>query len=295
LLRFSVIIPNLNSPTIDQTLQSLERQHCDQACFEVIVVGMDKPGLVSVRAGVRFFPSDRPLYPGEARNLGAASSSAEILAFIDADCLAAPDWLAVLDERFKDSEVNIIGGGITFAASNYWSLADNISMFHDYLASLPPGRRSQLPSLNLAIRRTLFEDNDGFEAGRRTGEDSDLTIRLRRQGQILYFEPRAVIQHRPPRDSLSELLTHSYKHGQNSIKVDPRHRGEPGLPSLLRTRGGILLGAPLLATGITARIFTSDRSLRRFWYTAPAILLSKLAWCFGAAARPRLENERQAV
>src|SRR5690606_31880620 len=97
-------------------------------------------------------------------NLGAARSKGEILAFLDADCLASPDWLAVLDECFNAAQVNVVGGGITFDATNYWSLADNISMFHDYLASLPPGMRRQLPSLNLAIRRDLFAESGGFEA-----------------------------------------------------------------------------------------------------------------------------------
>lgn len=284
---FSVIIPDLNSPSVDQTLRSLEQQTYDRAGFEVLVVGLDAPGLVEARPGVRFIPTGRPVYPGAARNLGAAQAGGEVLAFLDADCLAAPGWLACLAERFADPAVEIVGGGVSFVAGSYWSLADHLSMFHEYLASLPPGRRSQLPSLNLAIRRPLFLASGGFAEHRRTGEDSDLTIRLTRQGHMLHFEPRATITHCPARDRLADLLAHHFMHGKFSIKMDPRYRGAGGLPWPFRTRWGVLLGAPLLAAAVTARIYASDRTLGRYGYAAPAILLAKLAWCLGAAFHPR--------
>jgi hypothetical protein len=45
------------------------------------------------------------------------------------------------------------------------------------------------------------------------------------------------------------------------------------------------LASPFLAAGVTARIFLSNLSLLRYSYTAPAIFLAKMAWCFGAATR----------
>jgi glycosyltransferase involved in cell wall biosynthesis len=285
-IRFSVIIPNLNSPTVDRTLESLENQRYDRSRYEVIVVGMDEPRRVRSSELVRFDATGQPLYPGAARNRGASQARGKVLAFIDADCIASAQWLSVLDERFVDPQVAVVGGGIEFDGRNYWTLADNISLFHDYLSSLPGGQRAQLPSLNLAIRRELFLASGGFDEGRRIGEDSDLSIRLRRQGCTLHFEPRAAILHQPPRNRLSDLLSHNYRHGKYSIKVDPRFSDEAGLPRLLRTRWGVALGSPLLASGVTARIFGTNRSLWPYWYTAPAILAAKLAWCFGAASHP---------
>jgi glycosyltransferase involved in cell wall biosynthesis len=283
MIRFSVIIPNFNTSTVGQTVESLERQAYSP--YQVIVVGMDKYNLIRNTSLVYFDRSDVPLSPAKARNRGAAQASGDVIAFIDADCIAQPNWLTVLAERFADPAVTIVGGGVDFHSHNYWTLADNIGMFHEYLASRPPGTREQLPSLNLAIRQQVFLDIGGFDEARRTSEDSDLTIRLRQQGHLLYFEPCAVVEHVPPRNRAADLFRHNFLHGQQSTKFDPSYGNQRGLVRLLHTRWGVTLVSPALAAGVTVRIFLTDSSLWRYWYTAPAIFLAKMAWCFGAAAR----------
>ena len=65
---FSIIIPNLNSPIIDQTIASLENQNFKRGEFEIIVVGMDKDGLVPRDGSVNLVESKEPLPPSQARN-----------------------------------------------------------------------------------------------------------------------------------------------------------------------------------------------------------------------------------
>ncbi len=285
---FTVIIPNLHTPSIDRAIASLENQTFEHRDFEVIVVGMDRYNRVKDSSLVRFDRSDRPLSPAQARNRGAAQSQAEVVVFIDADCAAHPDWLSIFYDCFRSSERQVIGGGIEFDAQNYWTLADNLSMFHDYMATLPPGEKKQLPSLNLAIRRVAFNDIGGFDERypRASGEDADLTIRLRRKGCRLYFEPRAIVKHAPGRDRLIDLLRHGYYQGMYSTKVDPRYAGQEGLAFPFRSRAGLLIGSPLLAPASALNMFRVHPKIRRYWYTLPAVLLAKLAWCFGAANRP---------
>jgi glycosyltransferase involved in cell wall biosynthesis len=288
-IRFSIIIPNLHSPTIDRTVASLENQTFDPERFEIIVVGMDRFDLVQTGRRVYVDASDRPLSPARARNRGAAGARGEVLAFLDADCEAQKDWLAVLDERLQDPQVAVVGGGIEFDTRSYWRLADNLSMFYEYLALHPPGERDQLPSLNLAIRRCAFEETGGFDAERYprpAGEDSDLTIRLRQRGYVLKFEPRAVVYHNPTRKSLPDLLRHGYFQGKYSTKVDRRYAGKEGLPGIFRSRAGLVLLSPLLSAAVTLRMFTRYPYLRQYWRAAPAVLLAKLAWCLGAANHP---------
>ena len=135
---FSVIVPNLHTPTVGETVRALEQQVYGHSQFEVIVVGMDKFGLVQESDVVHFDRSERPLSPAQARNRGARQARGEVLVFTDADCLPRPDWLAVLAERFADPQVTVVGGGVTFDRQNYWMFADNLSMFYDYLAEHPP-------------------------------------------------------------------------------------------------------------------------------------------------------------
>ena len=83
-----------------------------------------------------------------------------------------------------------------------------------------------------------------------------------------------------------DLLRHSFYQGRYSTKVDPRYAAQEGLPWLLRTRAGLVLGAPLLAAGATWRIFVPRQDLWNCWYVAPTVYISKLAWCVGAATHP---------
>jgi glycosyltransferase involved in cell wall biosynthesis len=285
---FTVVIPNLHSLFIDQTLDSLGEQRYDLSLVEVIVVGQDEHDLVKENELVRFDRSPTPLAPAVARNRGIEQASGDVIAFLDADCLASPTWLAVLAERYRDSATHVVGGAVDFARDNYWSLADNVSMFHDYMVGSPEGERTQLPSLNLSARRQVFDEVGRFDERypRPAGEDADLTIRMRKAGFTLHFEPRAVVHHHPPRHRPSDLVRHSFYQGRYSTKVDPRHAAQEGLPWFLRTRLGLVLGAPLLAGGVAWRIFAPRRDLWYYWWLLPAIYLSKVTWCVGAATHP---------
>lgn len=280
---FSVIVPTLNSLIIGRTIRSLEQQTFDRKQYEVIVVGMDNPGIVRESDLIRFDRTLTPLPPAQARNRGARHSQAKILVFIDADCIAHSDWLEILAHRFVDPEIVVVGGGVESDTRNYWTLADNLSMFHESWVGLPRTQRRLLPSLNLAVRREAFLEVGGFNERypRASGEDADLTMRLRRRGYVLHFEPHAIVRHEPLRHRLGDLLHHAYYQGKYSTKVDPDHLADGGLPWPLHTQLGVALFAPLLATAATARVFHTP-SLWRYWYTAPAIWIAKMAWCMGA-------------
>lgn len=284
----SIIVPNLHSPIIDRTLESLRQQTYGLAGVEVIVVGMDKYGMVHEDALVHHHRTEHPTSPAVARNLGIKAAHGEVLCFIDADCVADPNWLAALMAKYTDPSIHIVGGAVDFTHDDYWSLADNISMFHDYMVNSPGRKRDQLPSLNLSARRWVFDKVGFFDERypRPAGEDADLTIRMRKAGFVLNFEPRTVVYHCPPRHRPMDLLRHSFYQGRYSTKVDPRYAAQEGLPWLLRTRVGLVLGAPLLAAGATWRIFVPRRDLWNCWYVAPAVYISKLAWCVGAATHP---------
>lgn len=288
---FSVIIPNLHSPVINRTIASLEQQSFDPKEFEIVVVGMDKYGLVQESERVRFIRTTQPLSPARARNLGASQTEGEILAFIDADCIAHPDWLQVIASRFENPEVQVLGGGVEIEAKNYWTLSDNLALFYEYLANNAPGTRQILPSLNFIVRRQVFSKLGGFNVKYPfpAGEDADLTLRLRRAGYTLHFEPHATVHHQPPRTRLTDLLRHSFLMGRYSTKVDPRYADEQGLPRWMRTPVMLIVSAPFMAGSVTLRVFRNKSTLDRYWFTIPAVFLAKLAWCAGAS------THRQAI
>ena len=279
----SIIIPNLHSPIVGQTLQSLEAQ--DYAGpFEIIVVGQDKYGQVREGGRVRAIVTPQPISPAAARNLGIRSAQGEILVFIDSDCVASRDWLRRLLGHYADPQVAVVGGGVTFPSDNYWTLCDNLATFHDYLSTAPAGVLEQLPSLNLSLRRAALEPVGFFDERYpcAAGEDADLTIRLRQQGYPLVFDPRARLTHLPQRRSASGVFKHAFNLGRFSVKVDPRYMHFLHTPRVLRSWLTAVLAAPVLAAGVVFRLLYRQVGWR-YWHTLPLIYLAKLVWCAGAA------------
>lgn len=280
----SIIIPNLHSPVVGRTLNSLAAQTWSGSS-EIIVVGQDQHDLVKERPGLRHIVTPTPVSPAQARNIGIRASRGDILVFIDADCVAAPDWLAHLLAPYADQEVRVVGGSVDFPDNNYWTVCDNVATFHDYLPSNPPRAGALLPTLNLSVRRSIFQQLGEFdEAYPFAGEDAEFTTRLRVHGYPLWFEPRAKIFHLPAgRQDLRILLRRAYNIGRYSIKVNPRYRAAHGLAGLWQHGWIVLLLAPLLASGVLMRIVLGNRSGLRYWKTFPVVYLLKCVWCWGAA------------
>jgi GT2 family glycosyltransferase len=55
---------------------------------------------------------ERNIGQSAARNLAAALASGAVLAFIDNDCVAEPDWLKTLLPYLADPAVAIVGGRV---------------------------------------------------------------------------------------------------------------------------------------------------------------------------------------
>jgi cellulose synthase/poly-beta-1,6-N-acetylglucosamine synthase-like glycosyltransferase len=278
----SIIIPNLHSPVIGQTLASLRAQDFAGE-FEVIVVGQDKPGRVTEDERTRFIRAPQPVAPAVARNLGIRAARGDVLAFLDADCTAAPDWLTRLSAPYADPEVAVVGGSVDFPDDNYWTLCDNVATFYEFLSTSVAGTRELLPSLNLSVRASvlrevgLFDERYPFPAG----EDADLTTRLRLRDYVLHFEPRARVTHHPQRSRFSAVVRHAYNFGRYSVKVDPRYQAGLKVSGVLRHEWVVLLCAPALAASVTARVVLATGW--RYWTTWPVVFVAKWIWCFGAA------------
>lgn len=284
----SIIIPNLHSPVIDRVLAAIRAQEFDLSQVEVLVVGQDGPGLVQTDRLISLISTQVPVPPAVARNIGVREARGEILCFLDADCVPDQHWLSVLLSRYNDESVQIVGGGVSFLKSGYWSLADNIATFYPYLSSSPPGTREQLPTLNLSIRRVVWDVVGPFDERypRAAGEDADWSTRARLLGYTLYFEPRAFVVHLSARSNVKALWNHAMTFGLYSVKVDERYRDILKVPLFLRHWLIILLVSPAMAFGVTVQVFR-NKHLWGYLHTFPAIYLAKLGWCWGASKRLR--------
>ena len=130
-----------------------------------------------------------------AREHGWRASRAPLIAFIDDDCVPAPDAMATLTAALDDADA--VGAGMRplAAAGLISSFVAAEGLVSHRVAST--GDIRYLVTAGFAVRRSVLESVGGFDlafAGA-AGEDVDLSLRLMAEGYRLRIEPGAVIYH----------------------------------------------------------------------------------------------------
>lgn len=275
----SVLIPDLDSPWIGATLEGLAEQGAPGEEVEVVVVGRDAPGLVPRDGMVRFLETAERLSPAAARNRAVAAARGERLLFIDADCRPAPGWLERLAAALDRAPV--AGGAVTFPRKgNVWALADNIASFHELLADRPaePDSRRPLGSLNLAVRRSAWEDVGPFDETLPTSEDHDWVQRARARGLATAFVPDALVEHAAVRSGRQALENHAAWYGAHFHRFRALHPGVFDSGPTWRSRRRLALAAPVKAVTGSLAIFLAHPSLAGCWRALPGVIAFRRAW-----------------
>ena len=295
-MNVSVIIPNLNSLIIDQVIAALMQQTTHARISEVIVVGQDHPKrLQSCKQTLdhlTMIDTPTPISAAAARNRGAQQACSEWLLFIDADCIAAPDWVERMCACF-DQGHTVVGGSVNILpdTSSYWTLCDN-------LLTLTPSLETStnmwyLPSLNFGIRRALFLALGGFDESfpGAAGEDVDLSLRLRQHGEPLHFASDAQVTHRPPRSTARAVWHHLYAFGATHDRIQQLHaalRPSPLNHLSPHWYPAIALAAPALALNDVRKLFAASAAVRQHPTSAVGLWWGKLAWYAGLSNAMRL-------
>jgi GT2 family glycosyltransferase len=285
--KVSIVIPNLHSPVIGQVLEALRTQDYDLDQVEVLVMGLDRHKLVREDDLVQFVSTGEPVPPARARNLGAAAVQGEKLIFLDADCVPQPGWLAaMLDAAARWSDAGAISGAMLPEGDTFALHCGQVAGFHEHLNLNPPGQRRVLASFSLLVPRSVWLAVGGFDEQFKfaAGEDLDLSIRIALCGHPLYFEPRAAVRHRPRRAGWQSLWQHAYRGGTQAIVVRQRYAGYYQMPRWMLTPWVWVLLSPVIALARTVQIYFGTPRLWRYWRCGLWVALSKLAWCWGAAA-----------
>lgn len=147
----------------------------------------------------------QPGKAGRARNRGAEARSSDFIAFVDADCVLPPHWLANCMEHFRGGSVAAVG------AVQAKAPADAPWVERTWLDAATRKSDTQwsqvdwLPAFNFLVRTEDFNAIGGFDESLETCEDSDLSYRLGQRGQ-LRRDYRCPVRHLGESKSVGEFF-----------------------------------------------------------------------------------------
>jgi glycosyltransferase involved in cell wall biosynthesis len=208
-----------------QTLEFAARSICEQTWkdWELLIVGQGSEAHAHVRAlqaaGERLERWDsRIKYThlaemgvSRARNEVFSRAQGEVIAFVDDDCEADPEWLAVIAARLQSNpSVGLVGGATVPPSETRSGLRLRLSTcptilpaesLYDPAASRVPPPGWDWGSANVAIRAEvvaragLFDEHLGPGTPLLSGEDRDYKFRLEAAGVSMMATPRAIVRH----------------------------------------------------------------------------------------------------
>jgi len=145
-----------------------------------------------------------------SRNRGAEHATGDVVAFVDADAVAHPEWAATLVRSYEDRNALAAGGQMTprwvagkpafLPEEFYWLVGVTHRGFADGAGEV----RNTFGS-NISFRRDVFRELGGFDpaVGGRKGEknlqggETELCARLREEyDRGVYYDPDAVVEHK---------------------------------------------------------------------------------------------------
>ncbi|MBN1826787.1 MAG: glycosyltransferase [Candidatus Eisenbacteria bacterium] len=223
---FSVVVPAYNAAErIGAVVRAAGGQRGLRGETEVIVVddgSSDGTAVEAADAGARVIRQENS-GPAAARNRGWREAAGDPIFFTDSDCYPAPDWAARLSALLREEGAGAAGG--SYDAANGDSLLAACVQEEIALRHRRMGREVRfLGSYNLAVPRRVLEETGGFDESyrRASGEDNDLSYRIRETGRRLLFDPEARVAHEHP-ERLGRYLKEQARHGYWRMKLYREH------------------------------------------------------------------------
>ncbi|MBA4313398.1 MAG: hypothetical protein C0417_12310 [Chlorobiaceae bacterium] len=246
ILEISIIVCTHNrGKSIGETIQSLRNQTFPVENFEVVVVDNGSTDNTRQTVEENSIGADNINYIFEpmlglsiARNRGIKESQGEIIAFIDDDAVAVPNWINEVLNRFSDPAVWAVGG----RAVARWPVPKPVWMgenLSDYLGLTNYGDQTRFLTyphypvgVNMAFRREVFDVVGMFseDFGRKgskllSNEEFDYCYKVEKAGGKIAYAPNAIVQHCISLSRISKwwFLKRAYWQGRSQHLSERKH------------------------------------------------------------------------
>lgn len=189
----SIIVPVYNNPRDLRECLSALIASADPG-VEIIVVddaSTDDTPSVAAQMGVPMLRLSTNSGPAAARNYGASQAQGEILLFVDADVVVAPDVVHRVVRLFPEHpDVAAVFGSYDARPRAKGIVSRYRNLLHHFVHQHGNPEASTFWAGCGAIRRSIFLEIGGFDAERfpRAIEDIELGYRLRRAGHRILLD-----------------------------------------------------------------------------------------------------------
>ena len=215
----SIIIIVKNDRSIETTLEKL-RSIAGINNSEIIVVDASNGSLNTIKMkfpevnwiDFKNISNNKATFP-EQRNLGIKRAKGNIIVFIDADCIPESQWLNNLTRQIVDGKESITAGTV-------------ISSPKSYIVSerLKGTYVKECPSMNMALKKEVFDDIGLFDENFERCEDTDICIRAIKKGYKIRYIKDAIVYHNW--GNFKKNITRSFYSGTGRAKIYKKHKDE---------------------------------------------------------------------
>jgi glycosyltransferase involved in cell wall biosynthesis len=213
----SVIIVVKNDRGIARTLRGI-KNGTYTGPYEVLVIDASEPQVLADikehNAWVRWdqYPvSDKRTTP-QQRNRGLELAKGDIITFIDANCQPVPNWLATVAETIASGKDIVCGPVNDINEKN---------LVHYAVQQQEAGYVHECTTINVGLRRTVFDTIGNFDERFLFGQDVDFFWRTADAGFKIYFNPQMSIGH--DWGGGKEQLHRAYKYGYARARLFKKH------------------------------------------------------------------------
>ncbi len=247
--KVSIIIPTLNQTDyLRKNLKSIESKTTYKN-YEIIIVTNNKDEDSEMRRyldGVRYkvLIYDDKYSFAKINNYASKSARGEYLLFLNDDMeVASPNWLEAMLKLALDKKTGAVGGKllstdgtlqeagcIVWGNGSVWNYGrgdDPDKAEYNFVREV-----DYCSGACLMIRREIFEESGGFDAGYEIAywEDSDLCQAIRQRGYSILYQPMACLVHHEGRTQGTDTST-----GIKSFQVTNKER-------YMKKWGGVIQG-----------------------------------------------------
>ena len=219
--KVSVIVPAYNSENnIANLIESLLDSDYPKKLLQIIIVdnnSNDKTKEIVKQYPVILLEENNIQSSYAARNRGIRKSNSEIIAFIDSDCIAAPQWIKEGVKTLVSENADLVGGKVEFVYSKHKTAAELYDSITHMQNEFGIKEFKASATANLFVKSFLFNEIGMFPDRVKSGGDGIWTSRATKNGFLLVYSPEAIVYH--PARPIKSLLKKNYRIGTGMLNL----------------------------------------------------------------------------